>query len=66
MEKILVSLLFPSPNYSVLESIDVNMDRIVLDEKSLLRCSDYLSLLNWIGFLTLSLLLKLPLRKLEP
>ena len=66
MEKILVPLLFPSPNYSVLESIDVNMDRIVLDEKSLLRCSDYLSFLNWIGFLTLSLLLKLPLRKLEP
>ena len=32
----------------------------------LLRCWHWLSLLNWIGALTLSLLLKLPPRKLEP
>ena len=32
----------------------------------LLRCWHWLSLLNWIGALTLSLLLKLPARKLEP
>ena len=32
----------------------------------LLRCRGWSSLLNWIGAHTLSLLLKLPLRKLEP
>ena len=32
----------------------------------LLRCWDWVSLLNWVGALTLSLLLKLPPRKLEP
>ena len=32
----------------------------------LLRCWGWLSFLNWIGALTLSLLLKLPPRKLEP
>ena len=32
----------------------------------LLRCRGWLSLLNWIGALTFSLLLQLPSRKLEP
>ena len=39
-------------------AIDVKMDGSVLEEKP--------SLLNWIGTLTLSLLLKLLPRKLEP
>ena len=47
-------------------AIDVKMDWSVLDENSFLRCWGWLSLLNWIGVLTLSLLLKLPPRKLEP
>ena len=47
-------------------AIDVKMDGSVLGENHLLRCSGGLSLLNWIGALTLSLLLKLPPRKLEP
>ena len=34
-----------------------------LKKNHLLRCCNYLSLLNWIGALTLSLLLKLSLRK---
>ena len=39
----------------------------VLEKKNhLLRCWDCLSLLNWIGAPTLSLLLKLPPRKLNP
>ena len=37
-----------------------------LRKNHLLRCCGWLSLLNWIGALTLSLLLKLPPRKLEP
>ena len=44
-------------------SIYMKMDRSVLEEKSSLRCLG--SSLNWIGALTLSLLLKLPSRKLE-
>ena len=45
-------------------SIDMKMDGPALEEKYFLRC--WLpSLLNWIGFLTLSLLLKLSPRKLE-
>ena len=42
--------------------IDVKMDGSVLEEKSSFRI---FSLLNWIEVLTLSLLLKLPPRKLE-
>ena len=47
-------------------AIDVKMDGSVLQEKSSFRCWVCLSLLNWIGALTLSLLLKLPARKLKP
>ena len=39
---------------------------LFLRRKHLLRCWGWLSLLNWIGALTLSLLLKRPPRKLEP
>ena len=39
---------------------DVKMDESVLEDKSSLRCWDWLSLLNWIGALTLSQLLKVP------
>ena len=39
---------------------------LFLRKKHLLRCCGCLSLLNWIGALTLSLLLKLHPRKLEP
>ena len=39
---------------------------LFLRKTHLLRCWGRLSLLNWIGALTLSLLLKLPPRKLEP
>ena len=39
---------------------------LFLRKNPLLRCWGWLSLLNWIGALTLSLLLKLPPRKLEP
>ena len=39
--------------------------RLLLRKNHLLRCWGWLSLLNWIGTLTLSLLLKLPLGKLE-
>ena len=39
---------------------------LFLWKNHLLRCWGWLSLLNWIGTLTLSLLLKLPPRKLEP
>ena len=46
--------------------IDVKMDSLFLKKHHLLRCRDYLSLLNWSGALLLSLLLKLPLRKYEP
>ena len=38
---------------------------LFLRKNQFLRCWDWLSLLNWIGALTLSLLLKLPPRKLE-
>ena len=46
-------------------SIDVKTDGSVLEENHLLRCWGSPFLLNWIGVLTLSLLLKLPPRKLE-
>ena len=39
---------------------------LFLRKNHLLRCWGWPSLLNWIGVLTLSLLLKLPPRKLEP
>ena len=39
---------------------------LFLKKNHLLRCWSCLSLLNWIGALTLSLLLKVPSRKLEP
>ena len=46
-------------------SIDVKMDRPALEEKSSFKMLDSPSPLNWTGALTLSLLLKLPPRKLE-
>ena len=39
---------------------------LFLNRNNLLKCWDFISLLNWIWALTLSLLLKLPPRKLEP
>ena len=39
---------------------------LFLRKNHLLRCWDYLSILNWIGALTLPLLLKLPSRKSKP
>ena len=47
-------------------AIDVKMNGSIHEENDLSRYWDWLSLLNWIGALTLSLLPKLPLRKLEP
>ena len=46
-------------------SIDVKMDEYALEEKSSLKMLGLTFSSNWIGALTLSLLLKLPLRKLE-
>ena len=46
-------------------SIDMKMVGQFLRKSHLLRCLCWHSLLNWIGALTLSLLLKLPSRKLE-
>ena len=54
---------FDRPNNA--GAIDVEMDGSVLEEKSFFKMLDWPSLLNWIGALTLSLLLKLPPRKLE-
>ena len=48
------------------DAIDVKMDGSVLEKKSILRCWGCLSLLNWVEALTLSLLLKLPPKKLGP
>ena len=39
---------------------------LFLRKNHLLICKGWLSFLNWIGALTLSLLLKVPVRKLEP
>ena len=47
-------------------AIDVKMDESVLEGKSSYKMLGCLSLLNWIGILTLSLLLELSPRKLEP
>ena len=46
-------------------SIDVKTDGSVLEEKSSFKILGLTSFLNWIGVLTLSLLLKLSPRKLE-
>ena len=46
--------------------IDMKMDGSFLEGKSSLRMLDCLSFQNWIGAPTLSLLLKLPRRKLDP
>ena len=46
-------------------AIDVKMDESVLEGKSSFKMLGCLSLLNWIGILTLSLLLELSPRKLE-
>ena len=54
---------FDQPNNN--GSIDVKMGGSILEEKSSLRCWSRPSLLDWIGVLTLSLLLKVPARKLE-
>ena len=47
-------------------AIDVKMDESVLEGKSSFKMLGCLSPLNWIGILTLSLLLELSPRKLEP
>ena len=60
--KTLLVLFDRSNNF---HAIDARMDGSVLKEKSSFRLLRPLSLLNWIGALTLSLLLKLPPRKLE-
>ena len=46
-------------------SIDMKMDGSVLEEKSSFKILVRHSLHNWIGVLTLSLLLKLSLKRLE-
>ena len=46
-------------------SIDVKMDESVFEKKSSFKMMGRTSLLNWSGFLTLSVLLKLPPRKME-
>ena len=47
-------------------AIDVKMCGSVLEEKSTLQMLGLISFLNWIRALTLSLLLKLSPRKLDP
>ena len=47
-------------------AVDVKMDESVPDKNNPQRYQGRLSLLNWIGALTLFLLLKVPPRKLEP
>ena len=46
-------------------AIDTKMDESILKEKWSFKMLGLTSALNWVGFLTLSLLLKLPPRKLE-
>ena len=46
-------------------AIDVEMNGSILEEKTFVRCWGCFSLVSWNGALTLSLLLKLPPRKLE-
>ena len=43
-----------------------NITSLFLWKNNILRCWGWHSLLNWIGAITLSILLKLPPRKLEP
>ena len=62
-EKIQLVLFYWSNNTG---TIDVKMDGSVLEETHLLRSWGWLSRSNWIRALTLSLLQKLPPRKLEP
>ena len=47
-------------------AIDLKMDGYVLEEKSSFKILGLIFLLNWIMVLALSLLLKLPPRKLGP
>ena len=47
-------------------AINVKTDEFVLEEKSSFKMLGLISLLNWIGAVTLSLLLNVPPRKLEP
>ena len=56
--------LFSLDRSSDTGAIDVKIDGSVLSKNHLLRCWVWLSLLNWIGALTLSLLLKLPPKKI--
>ena len=56
-------VLYDQSNNSV--AIDVKIDGSALEEKSYFKILGCLSLLNWVGTLTLSLLFKLPPRKLE-
>ena len=46
-------------------AIDVKWMGMFLRKNHILKCWNFLSLVNWIGALTLSLLLKLPPIKLE-
>ena len=62
-ESILTALPASKPTLVLLMLKGVGL---FLSKKHLLRCWGWLSLLNWIGVLTLSLFLKLPPRKLEP
>ena len=57
-------ILFDQSNNT--EAIDVKVDESILEEKSSSKMLGLISLLNWIGALTLSLVLRLPPRKLEP
>ena len=57
-------VLFYQSNNSA--AIDVKINRSFLEENVCLICLDYLPFRVWIGALTLSLLLKLSPRKLEP
>ena len=61
--KVQLVLLDRSSNTS---AINAKMDGSVLEEKSFSRCWSWLSFLNWIEAITLSLLLKLPPRKSGP
>ena len=57
-------LVLSDPYYTT-DAIDVKIAGLLLRKNYLLRCWGWVSLLNWIGALTLSLLLKLLQRKLE-
>ena len=58
-------LVLSDPYYTT-DAIDVKIAGLLLRKNYLLRCWGWVSLLNWIGALTLSLLLKRPPRRLEP